>query len=144
MKPRIPAIDGWFDAQTAELVGSRCIGCDSRFFPPTPTCRNPSCSGASTEPVRLSRRGTVWSYTNNCYPPPPPYVAADPYVPFAIAAVELAEERMVVLGQMIEGVGVADIEVGMQVEVVVETLFEDDDAVHLVWRWAPVSQAEQT
>jgi hypothetical protein len=141
MKPRIPAIDGWFDPETAELFGSRCTGCESRFFPPTSTCRNPSCSGAATEPARLSRRGTIWSYTNNCYAPPPPYVAADPYVPFAIAAVELADERMVVLGQVVEGLGVDDIEVGMQVEVVVETLFEDDDASHLVWRWAPVKEA---
>ena len=140
MKPRLPAIDGWFDAEAAELIGSRCPACESRFFPPASACRNPACGGTETEPTRLSRRGTVWSYTNSCYQPPPPYMAADPFEPFAIAAVELAEERMVVLGQVAHGLGVDDLKVGMEVEVVVETLFEDEAGDHLVWRWRPVDE----
>jgi len=71
-------------------------------------------------------------------PPPPPYVAAVPFVPFAIAAVELAAERMVVLGQVADGVGTVDLRVGMEVCVVVETLFTDDGVPQLVWRWKPV------
>ncbi len=136
MKRRIPAID-WLDVEAARLVGTRCPACDSRFFPPADTCRNPACGGTETEPAPLSRRGTVWSFTNNCYAPPPPYIAADPYEPVAIAAVELAAEQMVVLGQVADGYGVEDLEVGMAVELVVETLFSDDEAEHLVWRWKP-------
>ena len=53
-------------------------------------CRNPACSGEEFESVELSRRGSVWSYTDAQYQPPPPYVSrTDPYEPFALAAVEL-------------------------------------------------------
>ena len=73
----------------------------------------------------LSRRGRLWSYTNNCYAPPPPFVAADPFEPYAVAAVELEKERMVVLGQVEAGVGVEQLEVGMEMELALGTLFED-------------------
>ncbi len=45
--------------------------------------------------VELSRTGTIWSYTNACYKPPAPFVAADPHVPYAIAAGQLEKEQMV-------------------------------------------------
>ena len=64
---------------------------------------------------------------------------AEPFEPFAIAAVELAEEQMVVLGQVVEGVSADDLQVGMEMELVSAPLFEDDDAVHMVWKWKPVS-----
>ena len=50
-------------------------------------------------------------------------MAPVPYVPFAIAAVELAAERMIVLGQVSAGTGVADLAVGMDMELVLETLY---------------------
>ena len=40
-----------------------------------PTCPNPACEGDELEQVALSRRGTLWSYTENRYPPPAPYPA---------------------------------------------------------------------
>jgi uncharacterized OB-fold protein len=80
----------------------------------------------------------VWSYTDAQYPPPPPYIAArDPYEPFALAAVELPE-GLVVLGQLAAGFGVADVTVGTEVELVVETLYTDETGERLVWRWKPV------
>ena len=72
-------------------------------------------------------------------PPPAPYVAADPYVPFCIAAVELAEEKMVVMGQVVPEVTVDDLAVGDEVELVVDVLYEDDDHEYLVWKWRPVT-----
>ena len=53
--------------------------------------------------------GRIWSYTDARYQPPPPYVAADPYVPFCLAAVELAAEKLVVMGQVVGGVTVDDL-----------------------------------
>ena len=80
----------------------------------------------------------MWSYTDAQYAPPAPYVAtSEPYTPFAIAAVELQAEGMVVMGQVATGYGVDDLEVGAPVELVVETLFEDDDHEYTVWKWKP-------
>jgi uncharacterized OB-fold protein len=136
-----PAIDGWFTtgAEPA-LVASRCTTCGSAFFPPTEGfCRNPACAGDTFESTELSRRGRVWSYTDAQYQPPPPYVpAADPYVPFALAAVELPE-GLVVLGQLAEGYGVEDVRVGSEVELVVETLYTDESGERTIWRWLPVN-----
>ena len=134
-----PVIEGWFTtSERPALLGSRCTACASTFFPPTEGfCRNPACQGETFESVPLSRRGTVWSYTDAQYQPPPPYIpAADPYVPFALAAVELPE-GLVVLGQLAEGYGVADVRVGSEVELVVETLHHDESGPRTVWRWLP-------
>ena len=50
-----------------------------RLLPAPPTsgfCRNPACDGEEFETAELTRRGTVWSYTDAQYQPPAPYVAA--------------------------------------------------------------------
>jgi uncharacterized OB-fold protein len=71
-------------------------------------------------------------------------VAADPYVPFAIAAVELAAEQMVVMGQVVPGVDVDDLHVGDEVELVLDTLYEDDEHEYVVWKWRPLAGAGST
>ena len=135
-----PAIDGWFTTgPDPALVGTRCTTCGTVFFPrASGFCRNPACSGEEFADVELSRRGTIWSYTDAQYQPPPPYIpSADPYVPFALAAVELPE-GLVVLGQVAEGYGVADLHVGAEAELVVETLYADETGDRTIWRWRPV------
>jgi uncharacterized protein len=135
-----PVIDGWFTTGAQPtLLASRCTSCGTVFFPKVEGfCRNPACSGEEFEAVELSRRGTVWSYTDAQYQPPPPYIpTTDPFVPFALAAVELPE-GLVVLGQVAEGYGVSDLHVGAEVELVVETLYTDESGDRTVWRWKPV------
>ena len=87
----------------------------------------------------MSRRGRIWSFTDNRYQPPPPYVSPDPFVPYAIAAVELEAERIVVLGQLEAGVDPSGLRAGQEVELAIGTLYEDDDHEYLVWKWRPVS-----
>jgi uncharacterized OB-fold protein len=60
-------------------------------------------------------------------------------VPFALAAVELEAEGIVVLGQLADGYGVDDVSVGAPVELVVEPLYDDTEAntTYLTWRWKP-------
>ncbi|MCH2170213.1 OB-fold domain-containing protein [Myxococcota bacterium] len=141
-KPQIPAVEGWLRMDEADpsLLGTRCEECRTVYFPPERTfCRNPRCAGSSFEEHPLSRRGRLWSFTNNCYPPPDPYVASDPFEPYAIAAVELEAEKMVVLGQVVSGVNVGDLKAGMEMELVLATLFEDDENEVVVWKWQPVA-----
>ena len=140
-KTRLPAVEGWFtlDHESPALLGSKCTSCGNFAFPKeTFFCRNPECQGKEFAETPLSRTGKVWSYTNAGYQPPEPYVAADPYVPFAIAAVELAAEQMVVMGQMVPGVDVDSLSVGTEVELVLDTLYEDDEHEYVVWKWRPV------
>ncbi len=143
-----PAIEGWFTTGLAPaLLGSRCATCASTYFPPTSGfCRNPACDSESFDEVELSRRGRIWSYTDAQYQPPAPYIAPQsgdqPYEPFALAAVELAE-GMVVLGQVAAGYGVADLAVGAEVELVIETLYVEEGTERSIWRWKPVVELGQ-
>ena len=142
-----PVIEAWFTTgPEPALLGARCSTCATTYFPPTISndgqgfCRNPVCDGENFESVELSRRGQVWSYTDAQYQPPPPYVPrTDPYEAFALAAVELAE-GITVLGQVADGYGVADLKVGAEVELVIETLNTSDEGDKLIWRWKPVTE----
>jgi uncharacterized OB-fold protein len=137
-----PAIEGWFTTGPAPaLIGTSCKSCGTISFPRETTfCKNPSCAGDEFADVELSRRGTVWSYTDAQYQPPAPYISnTDPYVPFALAAVELPE-GIVVLGQVAGGYGVADLKVGSEVELVVEPLYTDESGVRTIWRWKPTAE----
>jgi hypothetical protein len=141
MPTAVPVVEGWFTLENPPtLLGGRCPLCGTYAFPPTVTwCPNPECSGDHMEAVPLSRTGRVWSYTDAQYQPPAPYVPrTDPYEPFAIAAVELEAERIIILGQVADGFGVGDLHVGSPVELVVEPL---DPEGKLVWRWRPVEVA---
>ena len=83
VKTRVSAARVWFDAdpERPRLIGSRCRTCRSYFFPKeTFACRNPECGAAALEDVPLSATGTLWSFTDNHYQPPAPYVSPDPFV----------------------------------------------------------------
>ncbi len=143
MSNAVPAIEGWFTVdEEPRLLGKRCPKCTTVTFPPVATwCPNPACDGEELEVVPMSRRARVWSYTDARYQPPPPFVAqTDPYEPFAIAAAELEEERIIVLGQVAEGYGTEDLKVGSPVELVVEPLYEVEGVPHLTWRWRPMEE----
>jgi uncharacterized OB-fold protein len=138
----VPAIEGWFtmDTEAPALVGQRCRTCGTTVFPGTAlACPNPVCSQVALARVELSRRGRIWSYTDARYQPPPPYlVPTDAHEPFCIAAVELDADGLVVLGQVVPGVTVDDLSVGAEVELVLDTLYVDDqDRDVVVWKWKP-------
>ncbi len=141
-KPLAPAIEGWhtMDMDQPHLIGTRCVKCGTYSFPKqSGFCKNPDCDSTEFEEVELSRTGTVWSYTNACYKPPEPFVAPDPFVPYALAAVTLEKEQMTILGQVVEGVGVEDLKVGMPMELVLETLHEDEEDTKVTWKWRPAA-----
>lgn len=156
-KQKLPAVEGWFtmppldgstDVDTDDrpgttgikLIGTRCTGSGTYFFPPERTMsRAPGFADSELVEVELSTRGRLWSYTDAQYQPPEPFVpATDPYEPVCLAAVELDEEKMVVLGQVVQGITVDDLRVGMEMELVADTLCEDDEAEYVVWKWRPV------
>lgn len=137
-----PAVEGWFTTGDAPaLIGSRCTACGSYYFPAVLNrCRNPYCGSETLETSELSRRGKVWSVTSASYAPPKPFLAADPFVPFAIVAVELEKEKMVVLGRAIDGVDAKAIRVGDEVEVVLESGYQVEGVDQLIWKFRPISK----
>jgi hypothetical protein len=54
-----------------------------------------------------------------------------------VAAVEREREQMVVLGQVVPGVGVEALSAGMEMELVLDTLYEDHENEYVVWKWRP-------
>jgi uncharacterized OB-fold protein len=141
-KTQVPAIEGWFSDEGGlpHLLGSQCSTCHSTFFPKESLyCRNPGCDSTEFDEVKLSRTGTVWSFTEHYYKPPAPYVSPEPFEPYTVAAVELADEAMVVLGQVASDVPAGTLKAGMNVELVLEKLYEDDESEYLVWKWRPLA-----
>ncbi|MDX3540623.1 zinc ribbon domain-containing protein [Streptomyces sp. MB09-01] len=145
-RTRTPVVNGWFTEDGPDggfrLLGTRCSACTAVFFPREDAyCRNPHCTGdGELTEVPLSPRGRVWSCTDGRYRPPAPYVSDPgvPWEPYTLVAVELEAEGMVVLGQAAPGVGVADLAVGTEVEVVGGVLNEDAETVWTTWRFQPV------
>lgn len=107
-----------------QLVGSRCRDCGEVTFPRQQGC--PACTGAATEDVALSRRGTLWTWTIQRFPPPIPPFKGDPerFTPFGVGYVELAE------GVRVEGrLTVNDpdaLAIGMEMELVLEKFLDTD------------------
>ena len=119
------------------LIGGKCHQCRNVCLSAAgQQLPNPACDSDELAQVPLSRRGTLWSYTENRYAPPPPYPAPDPFEPFAVTAVQLADEGIIVLGKVVEGTLAADLKIGMEMELATMTLYVDDDGVQrTVYAW---------
>ena len=138
-KKQIPVAEGLFTRVEAEpqLIGTHCKSCGAYFFPKTFTCHNPNCKDKEVEEVLLSREGRLWSYTILHYPPPPPFVADDPFEPIPIAEVEIPEGLKII--GMMEGCESKEIKIGMEVELIVGRLYTDKEGNAIVgWKFKPV------
>lgn len=139
-KKQIPIVQGLFTWPSTEpqLIASRCKKCGTVSFPKSPVCRNPKCKGeADLEETLLARRGKLLTYTLICYPPPPPFVASEPFVPFPIGAVQFPE-GIAILGQM-TGCEYEKLKIGMEIEMVVDKFFKDEQGNEVVgWKFRPI------
>jgi uncharacterized OB-fold protein len=90
----IPVAEGLLagSADAPELIGSECRRCGVVAFPRQGTCA--ACTSSDVTERRLARRGTLWTWTIQCFPPKsPPYAAAaEEFEPFGVGYVELAGE----------------------------------------------------
>ena len=136
---QIPIAEGFFTWPSDEphLIGGRCKTCGRYFFPKAYPLHKLGCRNQEVEEVLLSRRGKLQSYTWQYYPPPPPYKGPDPFVPYGIGMVKLAEGISVV--GIITGCSSEDLKIGMEVELVVEKLYSDEQSnQYLTWKFRPV------
>ena len=120
----VPVAQGLFtwSGSTAHLLGSRCRGCGTHYFPKTLSCRNPRCGTKSVEDVLLGPRGRLFSFTAQGYRPPALF-KMEPWAPYVIGLVELPE-GLHVMG-MLTAMPADEIRIGMELELTVEPLYRD-------------------
>ena len=107
----------WESAREGRLRILRCAECGTFIHPPRPICR--ACRSRNLAPQDVTGRGTVHSYTVTHVPLP----GFEP--PFAVVLVELEEQRGVRLVSNLVDVPLADIQVGMPVEVTFERISDE-------------------
>lgn len=116
----------WRGGSRGELVILRCTSCGTYIHPPAPVC--PSCLGREHKPEPVSGRGEVVTFTVN-------HQAWNPTVeiPYAIALVELDEQKGLRLATNIVGCRPEDVRIGMRVRV---TFLEREDV------WLPMFEPD--
>jgi uncharacterized protein len=79
-------------ADAPALIGSRCRRCGVVAFPRQASCA--ACASSDVEERRLARKGTLWTWTIQCFPPKsPPYAgSAEGFEPYGVGYVELQGE----------------------------------------------------
>src|SRR5260370_25368532 len=90
-KNQVPIKEGLFEWREngPRLIGSRCRQCAEVTFPANSFC--PQCCEETTEQIPLGSRGTLYSFTVQRFKPPPAYKGPEPFVPFGVGMIELAE-----------------------------------------------------
>jgi uncharacterized OB-fold protein len=110
----------WTSGAEGVLRILQCQDCGHWQHPPQPVCT--ACLSRKMEPKPVSGRATVWSYTINMRAWTPRLSK-----PYALAIVELAEEKGLRMTTKLVDVDPAQVYIGMPVEVV----FEHDEDVWL-------------
>ncbi|MEU3458048.1 OB-fold domain-containing protein [Micromonospora sp. NPDC006766] len=140
---QVPVADELFEVSVdgaAALVGSRCTGCGTHYFPKSLSCRNPRCETKRVEEVLLGRHGTLYSYTVQGYRPPALF-GMDPWTPYAIGLVQLPE-GLRVLG-MLTGCDLDEIRIGMPLRLLAEPLYRATDGREvLTYKFSPLHEEE--
>lgn len=118
----------WAAARERRLVVQRCDDCGALRFPPHPYCGH--CRSPAMSWVPVSGRGRIWSYVVIHSPVLPAY---EPFVPYPVVAIELEEDPSLrMLGNLltdenapIDSVDLAQISIGLPVEVIFQTVAPD-------------------
>lgn len=118
------------EGDDVRLVGGFSPGSGRYHFPLALVC--PYTGADDVEPVTLSDRGTLWSWTA-VTAAPPGYRGA---VPYGFGVVEL-EEGLRVIGRLVEA-NPSHLREGQPMRLVPEVVFADDDGNDVVtWAFAP-------
>ena len=124
---QVPVADVFtWPSDEPQLIGSRCRACGIVTFPAQDSC--PRCASTEMEQRLLPRRGRLWAWTTQDFPPPsPPYAGAtgEDFVPFGVGYVELADEVKVET-RLTEG-DPDRLELGIEMELVIVPFRTDDD-----------------
>lgn len=137
-KEKVPVVEGIFTWPSGDprLIAGRCKSCGAFTFPKIMVCPNPECNDKfSMEEVLLNNTGRLWSWTLQRYKPPA-FEMTQPFKPFGVGIVEIPEGLRIV-GMLTTAEG---LEIDMDVELVVEKLFEDEKKEYLTFKWKPAKR----
>jgi len=128
---KIPVAEGIFTASSNEpqLIGSRCGACGIVTFPAQASC--PRCASTDMAEHLLARRGRLWAWTTQEFPPPsPPYTgpSGDDFVSYGVGYVALGDEVRVE-ARLTETDG---LETGMEMELVLVPFRTDEQGNEVV------------
>jgi uncharacterized OB-fold protein len=117
-------------AGAPRLIGSRCADCGIVTFPGQDSC--PRCGSTAMGEHLLARRGRLWAWTTQGFPPPaPPYLGpvGRDFVPFGVGYVDLGDVKVEL--RLTES-DPDRLRTGMEMELTVVTLCTDDDGNDVV------------
>jgi uncharacterized OB-fold protein len=130
---QVPVAEGLFTwpSDEPQLIGSRCTACGIITFPTQDSC--PRCASTAMADHLLARRGRLWAWTTQHFPPPsPPYAGptGEAFVPYGIGYVELPGE--VKVESRLTVADPASLTPGMEMELAVVPFGTDDDGNEVV------------
>jgi uncharacterized OB-fold protein len=133
---QVPVAEGIFtwpdpaEGNGPQLIGSHCTECGIVTFPTQDSC--PRCASTAMAEQLLARRGRLWAWTTQSFPPPSPYSGASgrDFVPFGVGYVELPGEVKVEARLTESSPDV--LATGMEMELVLVPFRTDDDGNEVV------------
>ncbi len=122
--------------EQVRLKGTKCRNCGEAFLGKRIGCEN--CGSEDLEPIILSNRGKLYSFTIIEIQPPADYKGPrDPFVPFGIGLVELPEGCRIVARLTVNKP--ENLEVEADLELVVDKLYEDAEGNEVMsFKFKPV------
>jgi uncharacterized OB-fold protein len=119
----IEGADGW------NLIGNKCKACGQAFFPKAKTiCLN--CYNQEMEDIQFSRRGKLYSYTTAEVP-------SDHFAPPYIVGYVILNPKVRIFSQL-EVVKDKPFKIGMEMEMVIGKVWEEDGKDVIGYRFKPV------
>ncbi len=139
---QVPVAEGiftWPVQGEPQLIGSRCAECGIVTFPRQQSC--PRCASEAMQEHLLARRGRLWAWTTQDFPPPtPPYLgpAGKDFVPYGVGYVELGGD--VKVESRLTEADPAVLKTGMEMELVLVPFGANADGDEIVtFAFAPVN-----
>ena len=102
--------------QRYNLVGTECLACEAKQFPPRPVC--PDCNSREVQPFAFSGQGEIYSYSTLFQAP----LGYEGFIPYTVALVKLKEGPLV--SAQLTDMDNNEAEIGMKVEMVTRKLRE--------------------
>lgn len=127
-QPDMETEEWWNAVKRHELVIQRCRDCQTLRHPPQATC--PNCHSENREWVKVSGRGSLYTYIIVHQPVLPQWREDAPY---NIVQVALEEAPYIRIVGNVVGVDNSQLKVGMPVEIV----FDDVTPEDTIPRWHP-------